>query len=312
MMKILVADSMHESLYPMLESAGFQAVAQPGITREKLKEELPACDGLIIRSKTRVDEDLLQHTPGLKVVARAGAGIDNLDEDFLLSRGIEVINAPEGNRDAVGEHCLGMLLSLLNHLRRADMQVRQFIWDREGNRGHELNGKTVALIGYGNMGMTFARKLSGLSCKVLAYDKYKSVYGDKFAHESSMDIIHSQADIVSLHIPLTEETKGMVDLAFFQKFTKPVYFLNTARGGIVRLSGLVESIKTGLIRGAGLDVLENEKLDTLSTEQREAMEFLISRNDVLFSPHVGGWSYESYVRINEVLVSKLTRWRSSL
>ena len=311
-MKILVADIMHHSLYPLLEEAGFEAMRRPEITREELKRELPQYDGLIIRSKTRVDEDLLKDAARLKVVARAGAGIDNLDEAVLRARGIGVINAPEGNRDAVGEHCLGMLLSLLNHLRKADNEVRQFIWDREGNRGHELNGKTVALIGYGNMGMTFARKLSGLSCKVLAYDKYKTNYGDKFARESSMDIVYSQADIVSLHIPLTDETRYMADLAFFQNFRKPIYFLNTARGEIVRLSGLVKSFRQGLIRGAGLDVLENEKLDTLNDEQHMALKFLQSRDDVLFSPHVGGWSYESYVRINEVLVSKLTDWRSSL
>jgi D-3-phosphoglycerate dehydrogenase len=205
-----------------------------------------------------------------------------------------------------------MLLALMNHLRKADLEVRNMTWDREGNRGYELNKKTVALLGYGNMGMTFARKLSGLSCKVLAYDKYKANYGDKFARESSMDYIYEKADVLSVHVPLTEETRFMIDETFFDRFHKPVYFLNTARGEIVRLSALVNSLKKGSVSGAALDVLENEKLATLTDEQRKAFDFLRSREDVLFSPHVGGWSFESYVRINEVLVSKLTDWRSSL
>ena len=311
-MKILVADVMHESLYPMLEEAGFQADSMPFIKRDELREVLPNYDGLILRSKTRVDRDLLGDNPGIRIIGRAGAGIDNLDESYLAEKGIHIVNAPEGNRNAVGEHCLGMLLSLFNHLRRADAEVRQETWDREGNRGHELKGKTVGIIGYGNMGMSFARKLSGMSCKVLAFDKYKKHYSDKYAIASGMDRIFAEADVLSLHVPLTEETRFMIDVEFFAKFAKPIYFLNTARGEIVRLSVLANSLKRGLLIGAGLDVIENEKLQTLTPEQREAFKFLAKRNDVLFSPHVGGWSFESYVRINEVLVSKLAAWRAAL
>jgi D-3-phosphoglycerate dehydrogenase len=205
-----------------------------------------------------------------------------------------------------------MLLSLLNNLRKSDREVRSFTWDREGNRGHELQGKTVGLIGYGNMGMSFARKLSGMSCKVLAFDKYKTNYSDKFAIASGMDRIFAEAEILSLHVPLTEETRFMIDVDFFKKFKHPIYFINTARGGIVRLVALAEAFRRGLLVGAGLDVMENEKLATFTDEQRKAFDFLASRDDVLFSPHVGGWTFESYVRINEVLVSKLVHWRSTL
>lgn len=311
-MKILVADVMHESLFAMLDAAGFEAESAPFISRDELRTKLSEYDGLILRSKTRVDHDLLGDAPRVRIIARAGAGIDNLDEAFLNEKKIHIVNAPEGNRNAVGEHCLGMLLSLMNHLRQADTEVRQETWDREGNRGHELQGKTVGLIGYGNMGMSFARKLSGMSCKVLAYDKYKKHYSDKFALASGMDRIFDEADIISLHVPLTEETRFMIDEEFFAKFSRPIYFLNSARGEIVRLSALAASLKRGLLVGAGLDVLENEKLQTLTAEQEKAFRYLTKRNDVLFTPHVGGWSFESYVRINEVLVSKLAEWRAAL
>ncbi len=305
MITCLVADTMHESLFPMLDSLGVRYWYKPEISRNEIKAMLSELDGIIIRSKTRVDAELLEGSDRLKFVARAGAGIDNLDEGVLRERGIHIINAPEGNRNAVGEHTLGMLLMLLNNLARANREVRQMIWDREGNRGHELAGKTVAIIGYGNMGMMFARKLSGMECNVLAYDKYKPNYADRYCTISGMDRILKEADILSLHIPLTGETRGIVADEFIASFSKPIYLLNTARGEIVCLSSVLKGLKSGKIIGAALDVLENEKLKTLSDEQEKVFRELTERDDVLLSPHVGGWTFESYVRINEVLTSKL-------
>jgi D-3-phosphoglycerate dehydrogenase len=304
-MRCLIADIMHESLFPMLDNLGLEWKYAPDITRDALRSELSETDFLIIRSKTRVDADLLGSGQRLKAVARAGAGIDNLDTDVLEQRNILVINAPEGNENAVGEHCLGMLLALMNNFIRADRQVRQGTWDREGNRGYELAGMTVGLIGYGHMGMSFARKLSGMSCNVLAYDKYKVNYSDKFCIPSGMDRICAEADVLSLHIPLTDETRLMVDDDFFNRFEKPIYFINAARGEIVRLSAVLKALKAGKLRGAALDVLENEKFGTLNETQQNTLKSLGERDDVLFTPHIGGWTFESYVRINEVLTSKL-------
>jgi D-3-phosphoglycerate dehydrogenase len=289
----------------MLEAIGVSWTYHPDIVREDLKRDLADVEVLIIRSKTRVDADLLDQAPYLKVVARAGAGIDNLDIGAIEERGIHIINAPEGNQNAVGEHCLGMLLSLMNNFIRADRQVKEGIWDREGNRGAELAGKTVALIGYGHMGTSFARKLYSMECKVLAYDKYKDNYTDKFCTQSGMDRIYEEADILSLHVPLTEETRFMIDDTFFPRFEKPIYFINAARGEIVLLSAVLKGLEEGYLRGAGLDVLENEKFKTLTTTQAEVVKDLSARDDVMFTPHVGGWTFESYVRINEVLTSKL-------
>jgi len=304
-MNCLIADSMHESLFPMLDSLGLAWTYRPGIRRDEMREELKETDVLIIRSKTRIDEDLIRNVPRLKAVARAGAGIDNLDIDYLEKRGIHIVNAPEGNQNAVGEHCLGMLLAVMNNFIRADRQVRNGIWDREGNRGYELGGLTVGLIGYGHMGMCFARKLSGMECNVLAFDKYKDNYGDRFCTPSGMERIFAEADVLSLHVPLTDETRFMVDDAFIAQFARPIYFINAARGEIARLSAIRNALESGKLRGAALDVLENEKPDTLTDAQQEVMQALRKRDDILFTPHVGGWTFESYVRINEVLTAKL-------
>ena len=198
-----------------------------------------------------------------------------------------------------------MLLALMNNFIRSDRQVRQEVWDREGNRGYELAGMTVGIIGYGNMGMSFARKVSCLECNVLAYDKYKACYGDKFAVMSGMDRIFEEADVLSLHIPLTAETRFLVDDDLLSRFKKPIYLINTARGEIVSLSAVLDGLESGRLRGAALDVLENEKLSTMTGEQRTVFAALAKRDDVIFTPHVGGWTFESYVRINEVLTAKL-------
>ncbi|MCS7018331.1 MAG: NAD(P)-dependent oxidoreductase [Cytophagales bacterium] len=304
---VLIIDEMHPSLTNLLQQAGFNTNYAPQITRAEILAILPAYHVLIVRSKTPIDAELIHRAAALQVVARAGAGTDQIDIAALQARNIALINAPEGNRDAVGEHAVGMLLALMNKLLQADCQVRQKIWDREANRGYELMNKTVGIIGYGNTGQAFAQKLSGFGCRVLAYDKYKSGFSDTYAAEATLEQLWAEAEILSLHIPLTAETRGWVNESFFDKFIHPVWFINTARGEIAPLAAIRAALQSGKLRGACLDVLEQEKLDQLTPAQAADFEWLTQQNNVLFSPHVAGWTYESYERINRVLVEKLVR-----
>jgi D-3-phosphoglycerate dehydrogenase len=303
--KVLIVDKMHESIFPLLEEIGIEADYQPHLSKEEILEKLGTYEVLFVRSKIAIDQALLERAPALKLVGRAGAGIDQLDVEALEQRGIRIINAPEGNRDAVAEHALGMLLCLLNNILRADAQVRQGIWDREGNRGTELAGKTVGIIGFGYMGQAFAQRLSGFNCQILAYDKYRTGFGNGLVQESSIEKIWEEADVLSLHIPLNEENRGVINTAYLEKFRKPILLLNTARGELLPLKDLLRAMKNGNVYAAGLDVLENEKLHQLSATEKENFTYLVQNDRVLFSPHVAGWTHESYRKINEVLVEKL-------
>ena len=304
-MKCLVVDKMHESLLPMLRSIGIEAIYEPTINREHIKEVIGAYEGMIVRSKTIVDADLLKNALKLKFIGRAGSGIDNLDAEYLESREIAIVNAPEGNRDAVGEHTLGLILSLLHNLHQGHDQVMQSVWDREGNRGEELGSKTVGIIGYGNMGSTVAKKLQSFGCKVIAYDKYHPDFKDNYAKSVSLEQVKKETDILSLHIPLTEETLKMTDGGFFESFRKDIIFINTSRGEIASFKSIVEALKSERIIKAALDVLENEKLNNLTEEQLFHLNWLKASDKVIFTPHVAGWTKESYIRINEVLVKKI-------
>lgn len=304
-MKCLIVDYMHESIEQDLLDIGVQSDYQPTITREEILNIISDYEGLIVRSKVKVDEDLVAHADKLLFVGRAGAGIDNLDEEILAEKNIAIFNAPEGNRNAVGEQCLGMLLSLMNNVVKADKEVRNLEWDREGNRGEELEGKTVAIVGYGFMGQSFAKKLKGLGVNILAYDKYKSDFGDDQVKQATMDEVYLEADIISLHIPLTEETRDMVDYDYIKQFAKKVYFINSSRGEVVPLEGVCKHMQEGKIKAAALDVLENEKLKTLTELQRKSFDYLSKTNKTILTPHVAGWSFESYERINKVLVGKI-------
>ncbi|QHT69871.1 phosphoglycerate dehydrogenase [Rhodocytophaga rosea] len=307
-MNILIADEMHPSLLPMLDKKGYQYEYLPSIQRAEILQKIPAYDGLIIRSKTTLNEDFFTHATRLKFIGRAGAGMDQIDVEAAEKRNITLFNAPEGNRDAVAEHAMSMLLCLFNKINTADQEVRDKVWKREANRGVELGGKTIGLIGYGNTGKAFARRLTGFNCQVLAYDKYLSNYSNEHGKEASMQEIFEQADVLSLHIPLTPETHALVNADFLNKFKKDIYLINTARGEIIPFRSVAEELKSGKIKGACLDVLENEKLQTLTPIQAESFEYLRQSNQVIFSPHVAGWTHESYVRINEVLVAKISTW----
>lgn len=303
--KCLIADQMHPSIIPSLEELGFEVSYRPEITRQELISQISEYSGLVIRSKTAVDAALLQNASKLKFVARAGAGIDQLDIQTLKEKKIEILNAPEGNRDALGEHAIGMLLCLFNKIHLANAQVKQGIWNREENRGVELMGKTVGLIGFGNMGQAFAKRLSSFGCNVLAYDKYHSNFVSDFARSVTLEEIFESVNILSVHTPLTSETLGMVNDTFIDKFKNPIYLINTARGEIIPFSALVNGIQSGKILGAALDVLEREKLKALTEEQRRLFNYLVASDNVLFTPHVAGWTFESYEKINEVLVDKI-------
>ena len=302
---ILIADEMHPSLFRLLTEAGFTYEYQPHYTRADLICHLQPFAGLIIRSKTTVDADLLHHAPNLRFIGRAGAGLDLIDLDAADRLGIQVFHAGEGNRDAVAEQAVGMLLALLTNLLRADREVRQGIWDREGNRGHELGSLTVGIVGYGNNGSATARRLSGFGCRVLAHDKFLTHYGDAVAQEATMEQIMAETDVLSLHVPLTGDTRLLVNDALIERFAKPFYLVNVSRGEVVSLSAVVRGLESGKVRGVGLDVLENEKLAKLTPDQQATFGYLRHSDRVVLTPHIAGWTYESYVRINEVLVRQI-------
>lgn len=301
--KILIADYLHPVFKEEAEKLGFECHDMPMISREETLKIIRDYTGIAIRTKFLIDREVIDAGNNLKFIARAGAGMDNIDEEYAVSKGIHCINAPEGNRDAVGEHVIGMLLSLLNKLRNGDQQIRNGVWDREANRGFELKGKTVALIGYGNNGRSLAQKLSGFEVDVIAYDKYKTSFSDQYAREVSMEEIVKHADILSYHIPLTRETRQLFNDEYLFHFRKPIILLNASRGGIVNTKAVIDGLKNGKILAAGLDVLEVEKFPVLS-EQPWFTE-LIENDKVILSPHVAGWSVESYRKISEVLAEKL-------
>ena len=302
----LIADEMHESILELLDDLGFVVNYQPKINREELIEIIGPYHGLIIRSKTLIDKEVVDAAANLEFVARAGAGLDLIDVAYMESRGIEMLNAPEGNRDALAEHAMGLLLSMLNNIVSADEEVRNWQWHREANRGVELSDKTVGIIGFGNMGQAFVQRLRAFDCRVLVYDKYKKGFGTKNVEEVSLEKLFDKVDILSLHVPLTEETRAWINEDFVNSFSKDIYLLNTARGEVLPTADLLELLDSGKVKGAALDVLEIEKFDQLSMDDKELFDNLFKRKNVILSPHVGGWTFASYKRISEVLVGKIS------
>lgn len=301
----LIVDDLHPVIVTLLEDQGVEVCYDKTLSREQIKELLPDYEGLLVRSKTKVDADLLASANKLKVIGRAGAGLDEIDQDLVASKGIQLFHAAEGNMTAVGEHAVGMLLMLMNNMQRADSQVRNREWKREFNRGYEIEGKTVGVIGYGNMGKAFAKRLSGFSCNVIAYDKFKEYYGDEYATQVSLEELFEQVDIVSLHVPLNDSSREMVCQEFWDSFRKSIWLVNTARGKVLINESLVSALDRGIVRGAALDVLQNEKFDTFTEKESLIFEELKSRDNVIFTPHVGGWTFESLQKISEVLASKI-------
>lgn len=306
--KVLFIDTAHPFLDEELSREGFECTSYAGNSRQELLDQLHKFDGLVIRSKIKLDKEALEKAVKLKFIARVGAGMENIDRQFAESRGIICLNAPEGNRDAVGEHATGMLLSLLNHLCRVNMEVRNGIWIREGNRGTEIHGKTIAIIGFGNMGSAFAERLSGFGANVIAYDKYKTDFNELYVQEVQMEEVFREADVVSLHVPLTDETRNLVDKEYLGKFHKPIYLINTARGQCADTAALMDAIDDGKVLGAALDVLEYEKLSFENLDSAslpEPFKRLIRSDKVILSPHIAGWTHESNYKMAKVLVEKI-------
>lgn len=304
-MKFLVVDKMHESLMPMLKSIGIEADYEPDIDKREIASRLKNYEGLVIRSKVTVDQKLIEGCDKLVVVCRAGAGIDNLDVAYLESRGIHIVNAPEGNRNAVAEHCLGLVFALLNNVVSSNLEINNRKWDREGNRGHEIKNKTLGIIGYGFMGSAVAEKFQHLGCKVIAYDKYRTGYATTAVEEVSLSRLFKETDILTVHVPLTEETRLMINREFLSHFDKDIWLINTSRGEVASLEDIDHLLDTGKVIGAALDVLENEKINALDHKQEKVFNKLTNQDNVILTPHVAGWTYESYVEINSVLVKKL-------
>ena len=303
--RVLIADKMHLSILTMLEDIGWKVNYALSIDRKGILDSLSNYQGLIIRSKTAVDRELITAGINLKFVGRAGAGIDKIDINALEERGVPLINAPEGNRNSLGEHTLGMLLSLMHNLNRSSLEVKSGIWKREANRGMELRGKTVGIYGYGYMGSAFAEKLFSMDCRVIAYDRYKEELDDGFVQQVSKEHFEKETEILSIHVPLTSETRGSFDLACLRRYKKLKFLLNTARGEVLDLDAVVTLLSEGELLGAALDVLENEKLDKLTPEQNKTFEALVQNKNVLLTPHIAGWTHESYERINKVIVNKM-------
>ncbi len=307
-MKILHLDTNHPLLIIQLKAAGFQNDEDYTSSKEMIQAKIADYEGVVIRSRFDIDKTFLDNAKNLKFIARVGAGLESIDVAYAESKNITLIAAPEGNRNAVGEHALGMLLSLFNKLKQADSEVKQGLWKREANRGVELDGKSVGIIGYGNMGKAFAKKLRGFEVEVLCYD-IKENMGDQNAKQVSLEELQKKADVLSLHTPWTTLTDKMVNKDFIGKFKKPFWLINTARGKSVVTADLVNALKSGKIIGAGLDVLEYEKgsFESLFTENAlpEALQELIKMDNVLLSPHIAGWTVESKEKVAHVIVDKI-------
>jgi D-3-phosphoglycerate dehydrogenase len=306
-MRVLFIDSVHPLIREELTAHGFDCDYFPDYSRKEFGEIISRYSGIIIRSKIRVDKEFLDKATGLRFIGRVGSGMENIDVAYATSKGIICLNSPEGNRDAVGEHTLGMLLSLVNHMNRADRQVRGGKWFREENRGTEIRGKTIGIIGYGNMGSAFAQRLKGFEANVISYDKYKKNYSDGNTRETDLDEIFQTADILSLHVPLTEETHHMVDSRFLQKFSKKIWLINTSRGRVVNTKDLSNQLASGKVIGAALDVLEYEdsSFESLSGNLPEEFKYLLKADNVLLTPHIAGWTVESNYKLAKVLVDKI-------
>ncbi len=303
-MKIVLIDFFEDYLLNQLTNNQFDYNYIPKSTRLDLLKPHDF-QVLILKSKTFIDEEFLSYWKNLRYIIRAGAGIDHIKVSLLQEKNIQLITTNEGNANAVAEHAVGLLLSLMNNIQKANYEVKRFEWLREPNRGHEIEAKTVGIIGFGNTGSAFSKKLKGFDCKILAYDKYKSGFGNDWVQEVDLKTIQEESDIISFHVPLTQETHYYFDENFVSNLRKPIWLLNLSRGHIVKTSILPELIDSQKILGCGLDVLEYEDFNNLPIEYKNILEKLFAYNNCIFTPHIGGWSFESSQKINDLILKNL-------